>query len=1071
MATFALAGCMEDKSDVSPPGTGASSGITLNLSAPGMTAVTRSGFSENAVEELDVVVFDTSDKIVEHRPAEIIATGLGGGAVTQAYVPVTIAAGYTLAVIANAHGRMLSAASIGRTKESFLSTLIDQRNSADTGFNTLWNKGIVTPAGLPMYGEATLATVPTTAESVSIDMTRVHARIDVIMTDGVSDFTEILFNSFSDAGILSRERAENVILWGEKQDDAYIPGTAFTRAEEMFYVFEAPRVTESYYATSAHLVIRAKYDGSYYYYRINFTSDGSLDGYERGEYIPVIRNYKYVVDVTAVLGKGYATAAEASAAKDVLNNLNYTIHSIEESVYSNIWYDGQYMLALGTDTVNLTADGESADIRITTNHPSGWTAKLNSEAQSWFQMAAGPAASAVVWSSTSITSTASTIAVRSSQTTTPRSGVITLTAGRITAHIHLDQSAESAVSIHIYDTDGNDVESIVFRDGSTQPQSFLVRWSPETVPLNIVRGSNLGSRGGFSFGSASDNLGTTMQLTGGGAILTLSPPARNAQTEWGTFCTEYEFNATYLSNSAAKTIGILQTVPQNYSAYANCYMTVPGTKYGGHSVTFPVYQANRSELGQQLSDSQNFTARMIWTDSNKGQSIGGTVAAVSQAVAATVTDSRVKVTVGSLEGNTLVGVYNDSNTLLWSWHIWVTPYQPGRGNASEPSLPASPANNAIPPAWNESTCGDSYGVPSGLIYHYRYYPHSDSNPAYNDYVNYTYNTQQKYNVFLDRNLGATGVSLNGDGSVYEGPVTGPNPYKEVTFGLHYQWGRKVPFPGAAGYGAPVTEKPIYDANGDPVVITPESITTGTSGLLNNYQAANQNPTKFYTSNTTATSTTSPFDWYTGRYSSAYATAATYRNDNLWANTSVKSLDDPCPPGWRVPVSAPVTGETSTSTRRGYSTGRLPGTSATSFAINTDTSSGTSTSINQNETWRGGWCTKYSPWYGQGWYPWKWGNSTDFGGYTWNGLGWYPTSGYRSEIDGKLYNAGYSAGWWTCGTPGSRNQYRYYRASGLVISGTGGTMHDPNISGTQSEYVSTNAELRRARGLNVRCVME
>jgi len=104
---------------------------------------------------------------------------------------------------------------------------------------------------------------------------------------------------------------------------------------------------------------------------------------------------------------------------------------------------------------------------------------------------------------------------------------------------------------------------------------------------------------------------------------------------------------------------------------------------------------------------------------------------------------------------------------------------------------------------------------------------------------------------MDRNLGAAGTAYSNDNNI-----------------LHYQWGRKDPFP-AAG---------VYDASGASASV---DITTYTAAQA--LSVSVQHPFAFILSSA---------DWNTSP------------NDTLWGGASTsaptdKTIFDPCPAGWRV----------------------------------------------------------------------------------------------------------------------------------------------------------------------------
>ncbi len=154
---------------------------------------------------------------------------------------------------------------------------------------------------------------------------------------------------------------------------------------------------------------------------------------------------------------------------------------------------------------------------------------------------------------------------------------------------------------------------------------------------------------------------------------------------------------------------------------ANCYIVAPSA-----SLLIPVQRANESDLGPQISD---VTSTTEWTASLLWQTTPGLVTVSNP------TDARAfgcfKVTSSSSSGNAVVAIKNTSGKILWSWHIWITNYNP-----------------------------DTSPIQNGAIY--------------------SYNNGIKTTVFMDRNLGATNATVGDIGSaglMYQwgrkDPFTGP----------------------------------------------------------------------------------------------------------------------------------------------------------------------------------------------------------------------------------------------------------------------------------------------------------
>lgn len=162
----------------------------------------------------------------------------------------------------------------------------------------------------------------------------------------------------------------------------------------------------------------------------------------------------------------------------------------------------------------------------------------------------------------------------------------------------------------------------------------------------------------------------------------------------------------------------------------------------------------------------------------------------------------------SRNGNVLIALFDDCDRVIWSWHIWITEYEPD--------------------------------------YQYVVVDGGTANPALK---------------MMDRNLG----------SLSNGKHVGTG------LGLLYQWGRKDPFFGPFEYTSPGIVSYIQERNEFEFITDSRTATTGTVS-----------------------------------YSTYHPTHFIYRggdNDGNWLNESVaglwseeKTMYDPCPPGWKVPVA-------------------------------------------------------------------------------------------------------------------------------------------------------------------------
>ena len=132
--------------------------------------------------------------------------------------------------------------------------------------------------------------------------------------------------------------------------------------------------------------------------------------------------------------------------------------------------------------------------------------------------------------------------------------------------------------------------------------------------------------------------------------------------------------------------------------------------------------------------------------------------------------------------------------------------------------------------------------------------------------------QQELNgfVWMDRNLGATYNKYNEEGGI-------------KSKGFLYQWGRKDLFPPTKGWEKTESDEDLYNLAGEIITFSKVPVE-----VFNNIPNSVHNSMSFYTSEES---------WYTNA-------KGTYRRNelSLWnSKVGKKTIFDPCPDGWRVPV--------------------------------------------------------------------------------------------------------------------------------------------------------------------------
>jgi hypothetical protein len=239
----------------------------------------------------------------------------------------------------------------------------------------------------------------------------------------------------------------------------------------------------------------------------------------------------------------------------------------------------------------------------------------------------------------------------------------------------------------------------------------------------------------------------------------------------------------------------------------------------------------------------------VWADKPGTLTPGGIVANVDVVTPDhSGLDTKIRIMTGPTEGNVVVAAKVDG-AIVWSWHIWVTGYDPETQNKSF-----------------MSTGERRLGAPDAGR------PHT----------------------FMDRNLGALSNEY----------IPGSEDYS--AFGMLYQWGRKDPLVGHMNVkrdgeqtGPPI----IYtrDAqNGTPIPFLTTAVTAGIRYSIEHPEAFIYLPNSY----------TGQWSW--NDLSSSSLAALWYDGTDVSYRVT-KSVYDPCPAGWRLPSNGILEGFQPTDT--------------------------------------------------------------------------------------------------------------------------------------------------------------
>ena len=306
-------------------------------------------------------------------------------------------------------------------------------------------------------------------------------------------------------------------------------------------------------------------------------------------------------------------------------------------------------------------------------------------------------------------------------------------------------------------------------------------------------------------------------------------------------------------------------VTKDFDVSANCYILNPHPTYS-RSYTFNVVRRINDFWGSRfglnddsvIEESEEWNARVLWSDTKftsdqinnllerKSGNGSGDYMSDSQRI-------RIILPPGMTHSNIIIGVYTDDpEKILWSWHLWITDYQP------DDILGHVPEQDRY-----------LYAVKGGEVHRY-------AGPAWKE------NGKYENGYVMDRNLGCFDNKHHGS---------------EKGQGMFYQFGRKDPFPGGfKGYK--------YDTGNS--YTNPKSTT---------YVAMDDNTLAGYGGANVPYTVNNPLVYiYGGSYGWTYGDIFTSENNNIWndpyrfknsgndetGGTADKSFFDPCPPGWELP---------------------------------------------------------------------------------------------------------------------------------------------------------------------------
>ncbi|MCD8166753.1 MAG: Mfa1 fimbrilin C-terminal domain-containing protein [Bacteroides sp.] len=383
---------------------------------------------------------------------------------------------------------------------------------------------------IPFWGELKGATIVKGGTLEGIAMLRAMAKIDIALSDAVKeDFqlkTVTLYHWQNEMALLPAhydEDEEKVIAATDTgkglstakatykaEDGEIVNDTLYSR----IYLTETPNPGADEFPQIPCLVVGGEYKGETCYYRVDFFKKDETD--ER-IYYDLLRNYRYELSVTKILGNGSPDEDDAYQSNNI--DMEVTFTRWNDGNLSEVDIDGQYQLKVNKASFYFDREPRDKDsfnnsLEIYTNHEDGWqityvTDPRNNDTldldNGWLQIIEehrrGPKETTTI-----------KLLIEENQTLSPRNAEIHLQVGRLLDFIvKVTQGTDIEPELVVEDLQGNPISELFFYeyygwDKTHIPQDIRVRWSPKGAAYPCHVEINLSGDRLFEFDDSTDKI-------------------------------------------------------------------------------------------------------------------------------------------------------------------------------------------------------------------------------------------------------------------------------------------------------------------------------------------------------------------------------------------------------------------------------------------------------------------------------------------------------------------------------------------------------------------------------------
>lgn len=634
--SVALAGCVDDHEDGNYPSVTREGEVKVpfSISMPAQMPKTYAldDNDENEVKTIDILAFKVNgnEETFAYRAQAEQGSIVDDGANNKKKFIVTLqkdgSQAYRFVALANAKNELdntfVGGIVVGTSKDVVMQQL---QLSGISKWNV--NNGTEGYLPIPMWGETTNNIViqdNTTITDLKLlrMVAKINVKIDPSIIESSFALSSVSLYNYYTAGRIAPDQANLVSGSRSTVDKPTVIGTT-TKGPINYegagivtnnsilnniYTFESAvpkNQSEVDMSKVTTLVVGGKYNGSSVvtYYRVDIVNGKN--------YLDILRNHLYTINITKVKSAGYTTPEEAFNSRPI--NIEAEVVVWDEASIGNIEFDGQFMLAVSQGKFDFTkslynAYSEGNTVKITTDYKSNDGTVQGWKVSSIVDASGNPITD---WLTTSVSSgnagvsTNMQIFVTENNSAQQRKGYIHISAGRLTYVIEVNQSLVPPLSLFIKNTaSGQEISELIFVSQSANvvpdAQQFTASWMPIDKEATLTY-LGLGGKP-FSFGTGSDTPGLNgvVNTSGGGT-------GKQTFTIIPTALTQAEIDANPLIEKASK----LDFTISNGISFTSKTIYLRQIRYGLQAVLNQYYILDNSQQSMRIKSNSLWKVRSV----------------------------------------------------------------------------------------------------------------------------------------------------------------------------------------------------------------------------------------------------------------------------------------------------------------------------------------------------------------------------------------------------------------------------------------------------------------------------